>query len=179
MSEILVDLYSDTQTRPSRAMRAFMCDAEVGDEQRGEDPTVNLLQEMVADLLGKEAALFLPSGTMCNEIALKVHTRHGDEVLVDRTAHPIHFEAGAPGMLSGVILTGLDGDRGVFSAAQVESAVHAPSRYAPRTRLLWVENTSNLGGGTVWPLARIQEVCAAARHHGLATHLDGARLLNA
>src|SRR5215208_6671886 len=174
-----VDLSSDTQTRPSRATREFMCDAEVGDEQHGDDPTVNHLLEIVAELLGKEAAVFLPSGTMCNEIALKVHVRPGDEVLLDRTAHPIHFEAGGPGILSGAILTGLDGERGIFTPEQVESAVHAPSRYAPRTRLLWVENTSNLGGGTVWPLARIQEVCAAARDHGLATHLDGARLLNA
>src|SRR5215210_7365074 len=131
-----VDLYSDTQTRPSKAMRAFMCDAEVGDEQRGEDPTVNLLQEMVADLLGKEAALFLPSGTMCNEIALKVHVRPGDEVLLDRTAHPIHFEAGGPGLLSGAILTGLDGERGIFTVADVEAAIHLPGRYAPRTRLV-------------------------------------------
>jgi threonine aldolase len=176
---VTVDLYSDTQTRPSKGMRAFMCDAEVGDEQRGEDPTVNLLQEMVADLLGMEAALFLPSGTMCNEIALKVHTRHGDEVILDRTAHPIHFEAGAPGLLSGVILSGLDGERGVFTPEQVDAAVHAPGRYAPPTRLLWVENTSNLGGGTVWPLAQVQAVCAAGRRHGLATHMDGARLMNA
>ncbi len=176
---IEVDLYSDTQTRPSRAMREFMCDAEVGDEQRGEDPTVNQLQEMVADLLGKEAALFLPSGTMCNEIALKVHTRHGDEVLLDRTAHPIHFEAGAPGMLSGVILTGLDGDRGLFTPEMVEAAVHTPGRHAPPTRLLWVENTSNLGGGTIWPLAQARAVCTTARQHDLATHMDGARLINA
>ena len=174
-----VDLYSDTQTRPSRAMRQFICDADVGDEQRGEDPTVNLLQEMVADLLGKEAALFLPSGTMCNEISMKVHTRHGDEVLLDRTAHPIHFEAGAPGMLSGVILSPLDGDHGVFTPEMVDEAVHAPGRHAPPTRLLWVENTSNLGGGAVWPLPRVQAVCATARRHGLATHLDGARLMNA
>jgi threonine aldolase len=174
-----VDLYSDTQTRPSKAMRAFMCDAEVGDEQRGEDPTVNRLQEMVADLLGKEAALFLPSGTMCNEIALKVHVRPGDEVLLDHTAHPIHFEAGAPGMLSGAILTPLAGERGIFSAEQVDAAVHVPSRYAPRTRLLWVENTSNLGGGAVWPLDQVQAVCHIARERGMATHMDGARLMNA
>jgi threonine aldolase len=179
MAMVEVDLYSDTQTRPSRAMRAFMCEAEVGDEQRGEDPTVNELQEMVADLLGKESALFLPSGTMCNEIALKVHVRPGDEVLLDRTAHPIHFESGAPGMLSGAILSGLDGARGVFTPEQVETAVHAPSRYAPRTRLLWVENTSNLGGGTIWPLERVEAVCEVAQRHGLAAHMDGARLMNA
>jgi len=176
---IEVDLYSDTLTKPSRAMRAFMCDAEVGDEQKGEDPTVNRLQAIVADLLGTEAALFLPSGTMCNEIAIRVHTHPGDEVLLDRTAHPIHFEAGAPGMLSGVQLTGLDGTRGIFSAAQVEAAVHPPSRYAPRTRLLSIENTSNMGGGTVWPLAAVAAVAEAARRHGLAVHMDGARLLNA
>src|SRR5215212_3671896 len=104
-----VDLYSDTQTKPTRAMRAFMCEAEVGDEQRGEDPTVNLLQELVAELLGKEAALFLPTGTMCNEIALKVHTRPGDEVICDRTAHIWHYEGGAPGLLSGVLLSPLEG----------------------------------------------------------------------
>jgi len=174
-----VDLYSDTLTKPSAAMRAFMCDAEVGDEQKGEDPTVNRLQEMVAELLGKEAALFLPSGTMCNKIALKVHTRPGDEVLIDRTAHPIHFEAGAPGMLSGVIMSGLDGVRGIYTPEQVTAAVHAPSRHAPPTRLLWVEQTSNLGGGSVWPLERIHAVCAVARVHNLATHMDGARLMNA
>lgn len=174
-----VDLSSDTQTRPSRAMRAFMCDAEVGDEQHGDDPTVNLLLEMVADLLGKEAAVFLPSGTMCNEIALKVHVRPGEEVLLDRTAHPIHFEAGGPGILSGAILTGLDGERGIFTPEQVEAAVHAPSRYAPRTRLLWVENTANLGGGAVWPIEQVRAVCEVARRHGLSTHMDGARLMNA
>lgn len=179
MPSIEVDLYSDTGTRPSKAMRAFMCDAEVGDEQKGEDPTVNLLQEMVAELLGKEAALYLPSGTMCNEIALKVHTRPGEEVLLDRTTHPIHFEAGAPGMLSGVLMTGLAGERGIYTAAQVEAAIHAPSRYAPRSRLLWVENTSNLGGGTVWPLEKVRAVCDTARARELHTHMDGARLMNA
>src|SRR5579863_9110183 len=116
MAPIDVDLYSDTQTRPTRAMRAFMCDAEVGDEQKGEDPTVNRLQAMVANLLGKEAALYLPSGTMCNEIAVKVHTRPGDEVLIDRTAHVLTSEGGGPGMLSGVILSPLNGTNGVYTA---------------------------------------------------------------
>jgi threonine aldolase len=179
MPAIDVDLYSDTQTRPTRSMREFMCAAEVGDEQRGEDPTVNLLQEMVAELLGKEAALFLPSGTMCNEIAIRVHTRPGDEVLLDRTAHPIHFEGGGPGMLSGVLLTPLEGERGVFTAEQVAAALRWADRYSPRTRLVSVENTSNLGGGTVWPLAGVRAVCETAHRHGLAAHMDGARLLNA
>ena len=176
---IEVDLYSDTVTRPSAAMRRFMCDAPVGDEQKGEDPTVNRLQEMVAELLGKEAAVFLPSGTMCNEIAMRVHCRPGDEMLAHRTAHPIHFETGGPAALAGVNVRPLDGDKGQFDAAAVEAGVRPDSRHFPRSRLLWVEQTSNLGGGSVWPLERIEGVVRAGRAHGLATHLDGARLMNA
>ena len=175
----MIDLFSDTLTKPTPEMRRFMCDAEVGDEQKGEDPTVNLLQEMVAELLGKEAALYLPSGTMCNEIAVKVHTRPGDEVLADRTSHLIHYEGGGPGLLSGVIMTALAGERGVFTAAQVRAAMRPRSRYMPPTRMVSVENTSNLGGGRVWPLATVQEVGAAARTLELASHMDGARLMNA
>jgi threonine aldolase len=176
---IAVDLYSDTLTRPTLAMRRFMCDAPVGDEQKGEDPTVNQLQEMVAELLGKETAVFLPSGTMCNEIAMRVHCRPGDEMLAHRTAHPIHFETGGPAALAGVNVRPLDGARGQFDAAAVEEAVRPDSRYFPRSRLLWVEQTSNLGGGSVWPLPRIERVVEAGRRHGLATHMDGARLMNA
>jgi threonine aldolase len=176
---IEIDLYSDTVTRPTPAMRRFMCEAEVGDEQKGEDPTVNQLQEMVADLLGKEAALFLPSGTMCNEIAIRVHCRPGEEMLAHRTAHPIHFESGGPGALAGVNVQALDGPRGQYDAEAVSAAIRPESRYMPRSRLVWVEQTSNLGGGSVWPLARIQAVTRIARERGLATHLDGARLMNA
>jgi threonine aldolase len=178
-TRIEVDLYSDTVTRPTPAMRRFMCEAEVGDEQKGEDPTVNHLQEMVAELLGKEAALFLPSGTMCNEIAMRVHCRPGDEMLAHRTAHPIHFETGGPAALAGVNVRPLDGPRGQFDAAAVHEGVRSDSRYSPRSRLLWVEQTSNLGGGSVWPLERIESVIAAGRRHGLAAHMDGARLMNA
>jgi threonine aldolase len=175
-----VDLYSDTVTRPTPAMRRFMCDAPVGDEQKGEDPTVNRLQAMVAELLGKEAAVFLPSGTMCNEIAMRVHCRPGDEMLAHRTAHPIHFESGGPAALAGVNVRALDGPRGQYDAAAAAEAIRPPEvRYFPRSRLLWVEQTSNLGGGAVWPLPRIEAVVEVARRHGLATHLDGARLLNA
>jgi threonine aldolase len=176
---IEIDLFSDTVTRPTAEMRRFMCDAEVGDEQKGEDPTVNLLQEQVADLLGKEAALFLPSGTMCNEIALRVHCRPGDEMLAHRTAHPIHFEGGGPAALAGVNVGALDGPRGQFDAASAEAAIHFESRYSPRTRLLWVEQTSNLGGGSIWPLDRIRAVADVARRRGLRAHMDGARLVNA
>jgi threonine aldolase len=174
-----VDLASDTVTRPTADMRRFMCDAEVGDEQKFEDPTVNQLCEMVAELLGKEAAVFLPSGTMCNEIALRVHARPGEEVIAHHTAHPINSETGGPAALAGVNVRAIDGPCGQFDAAAVEAAVRPSSRYAPRTRLLWVEQTSNHGGGSVWSLARLEAVTAAARRHGLATHMDGARLMNA
>src|SRR5919201_5307437 len=175
-----VNLYSDTQTRPTDGMRRAIASAEVGDEQRSLDPTVTALQDRVADLLGQEAGLFLLSGTMCNEIALRLHIRPGgDEVLLDRTAHPIVAEAGGPAAVSGAMLHPLDGDGGVFTAAQLEEAIGAPeNRYAPRPRLVSVEQTTNIGGGRVWPLATIREVLDVARLHGLRTHLVGARLLN-
>jgi threonine aldolase len=179
---IEIDLYSDTMTKPTPEMRRAIAEAEVGDEQKGEDPTVNRLQEMVADLLGKEAALFLPSGTMCNEIAIRVHCKPGDEMLAHHTAHPIHFETGGPAALAGVNARSLDGPRGIYDAATVEQAmaVRPPgSRYNPRSRLLWVEQTSNLGGGAVWPIEQIRTVTDVARRWGLMCHMDGARLMNA
>lgn len=178
-ARIEVDLYSDTVTKPTAAMRRFMCDAEVGDEQKGEDPTVNRLQEAVAELLGKEAAVFLPSGTMCNEIAMRVHCRPGDEMIAHRTAHPIHFETGGPAALAGVNVRGIDGARGQYDVAALAEAIRPEGRYAPRSRLVWVEQTSNLGGGSIWPIDRVAAIGATARRHALATHLDGARLMNA
>ena len=176
----MINLYSDTQTLPTPAMREAMARAPVGDEQRMEDPSVNRLCEMAAGLLGKESAVFLPSGTMCNEIAIRVHCSAGDEVIADRTSHIVHFEGGAPAALSGVMVASLDGERGVYSGAQARAAVRDPAnRYAPRSRLLAVEQTANLGGGTVWPLAALRAVVEAAGEHDLATHMDGARLLNA
>jgi threonine aldolase len=176
-----INLYSDTQTRPSDGMRAAIASASVGDEQRGLDPTTRALEERVASLLGHEAGLFLPSGTMCNEIALRVHARPGgDEVILDRTAHPVNSEAGGPAMVSGLMVRVLDGDRGVFTPAQLEAAVRpAGNRYTPRSRLVCVEQTSNLGGGTVWPLSAVRSVLEVARRYGLRTHMDGARLMNA
>ena len=176
-----VNLYSDTQTRPTAGMRAAMAAAEVGDEQRRADPTVNALQERVAKLLGHEAALFLPSGTMCNEIALRLHVRPGgDAILLDRTAHPLVAEAGGPAAVSGAVLVALDGEGGVFTPAQLDAATSAPGdRYAPRSRVVSVEQTTNLGGGRVWPLQTISDVVGVARRRGLRAHLDGARLLNA
>jgi threonine aldolase len=176
---IAVELYSDTQTRPTAAMRRAMAEAEVGDEQQHEDPEVNALCAEVADLLGKEAAVFMPSGTMCNEVALAVHCRPGEEVLVHETAHPIHAEAGGPAVLARVILTPLPGARGIFGPGALEARIRTTNRHAPRSRLVSIEQTSNLGGGTVWTLAQIRAVTDVARRHGLATHMDGARLMNA
>ena len=181
MSGAAVNLFSDTQTQPTPAMRRAMANADVADEQRLEDPTVNALQERVAELLGKEAALFLPSGTMCNAIAFRLHVRPGgDEVILDRTSHPVQYEAGGPAALSGAMLRVLDGDGGVFTAAQVEEAVRpAGDRYGPRSRLVSIEQTTNIGGGRVWPLEAVRAVLDVAARHDLRTHLDGARLMNA
>jgi threonine aldolase len=175
-----INLHSDTQTRPSAQMRAAMAAAEVGDEQRGLDPTTRELEERVAALLGHESAVFLPSGTMCNAIGLRLHVRPGgDEVILDADAHPIIAEGGGPAQLSGAMLRRLDGDGGIFTAAQLEAAVQPDSRYSPRSRLVSVEQTTNIGGGRVWPLQAIREILVAARRHDLRAHLDGARLLNA
>ncbi len=179
MSQIRIDLYSDTQTRPTPAMRRAMAEAPVGDEQRGEDPSVNRLCDTGAELLGKHAALFLPSGTMCNEIAILVHCRPGDEIIADTTAHIINAEGGGPAVFAGAMVRPLLGARGVFGAEQVSAALRAPGRYTPNTRLVAVEQTSNFGGGTIWPLEAIRSVAETAHGLDLALHMDGARLLNA
>ncbi len=179
MNNIRIDLYSDTHTRPTPEMRRFISRAEVGDEQQRADPTVNRLVEMVSDLLGKEDAVFLPSGTMCNEIAFRVHCRPGDEIIMDHTAHPWHFESGGPAALSGAMIYPVTGKRGIFSAEQVEAAIRPADNHFPRSRVVSVEQTTNLGGGAIWPLETMREVCAAADRHGLARHMDGARLMNA
>jgi threonine aldolase len=179
MQNIRIDLYSDTLTKPTREMRKFMSEAEVGDEQKKEDPTINLLLEMVCDLLGKEDALFLPSGTMCNQIAFRVYCRPGDEIIMDQTAHTLHFETGGPAALSGAVMSPLCGKRGVFSAKQFEAAVRPDGNHFPRSRVVLIEQTSNLGGGTIWPLETIEGISAIAQKHDIARHMDGARLFNA
>ncbi len=176
---VRADFYSDTLTRPTEGMRRAMAGAEVGDEQKGEDPSVNRLLDEVCELLGKPAAVFLPSGTMANQISLAVHCGPGDEFYCDRTAHPLHSEAGGAGAIAGAQPRALDGEGGVFTAHQLEAALSPHSRYAPRPRLVWVEQTANLAGGTCWTDSQIKEVTEAAARRGLVTHLDGARLLNA
>jgi threonine aldolase len=177
----MVNLYSDTQTRPTAGMRRAMAEAEVGDEQKFEDPTVNALCARVAELLGKEAAVFLPSGTMCNEIAFRLHIRPGgDEAILHRTAHPIIAEAGGPAAFAGAVLHPLDSPDGTFTGDDVRAALRpAGDRYMPRSRLVSVEQTVNMAGGRVWPLERIRGVVEAAQEHGLRLHMDGARLMNA
>jgi threonine aldolase len=179
MPEIEIDLYSDTQTRPTPEMRDAMASAPVGDEQRGEDPSVNRLCDMTAELLGKEAAVFMPSGTMCNQIAILVHCRPGDEIIADRTAHIINSEGGGPAVFSGTMVRPIDGDRGIFSPEQAEAAIRKARRHAPRTRMIEIEQTANSGGGSIWPLETIRGVGAVAKAHDLILHMDGARLLNA
>ena len=175
----MIDLRSDTVTKPSDGMRQAMAAAEVGDDVYGEDPTVNRLQETVADLLGKEAGLFVPSGVMANQIGIKVHTQPGDEVIVERQSHIFNYESGAPALLSGVQLGALDGAGGLLEADQVESALRPAGDAFPRTRLVCVENTANKPGGVTYSLKRIEALAAVARAQGLRLHLDGARLWNA
>jgi len=175
----MIDLSSDTVTKPSRPMMAAMMAAAVGDDQRQEDPTVNALQDKVAQLLGKEAAIFLPSATMANEIALKVHTQPGDEAIVERSCHFVTSEGGGPAFLSGVMLHMIEGTRGIFMPQQVEAGIRRDDPHCPRTRVVCVEQTSNRGGGSVWPLDTLRDVADVAHKHRLGTHMDGSRLMNA
>lgn len=174
-----IDLRSDTVTKPSPEMRRAMAQAEVGDDVYGEDPTVNRLQEVVAGLLDKEAALFVASGTMGNQVAIRTHTQPGDEVILDAESHIFHYEAAAPAALSGVQLRTVRGERGHPTAEQIEPLIRPQDLHAPHTRLICLENTHNRGGGTILPMKTLQGVAALARSRGLLMHLDGARLLNA
>jgi len=176
---IRINLLSDTQTRPTAGMREAIARAEVGDEQIGDDPSVNVLCERVADLLGKQAAVFMPSGTMCNVAATLTHCRPGDEIIAHESAHIIAREGGAHAALGGFQITPLPGNNGQFSPDAFGKALHPRSRYQPPQTLVSVEQTANIGGGTIWKKAALDEVVQIARSHGLATHMDGARLLNA
>jgi threonine aldolase len=176
---VRINLLSDTQTKPTPAMREAMARAEVGDEQVGDDPSVNLLCERVAELLGKEAAVFMPSGTMCNVTATLVHCRPGDEILAHETAHLIAREGGAHAALGGFQITSLKGDDGQFTPETLRKALHPRTRYQPTQVLVSVEQTANIGGGTIWKKKALDEVVTIAKSAGMATHMDGARLLNA
>ena len=180
----MIDLRSDTVTKPTPQMREVMAGAPVGDDVYGEDPSVQALEAHVAELLGKDDAVFMPTGSMTNQVAIRSHTEPGDRVLMDRASHVVRSEGGAPAALSGVTAHRIDGQRGLFTAEQVRDAVGVRHPYNPGTlnppaTLLSVENTHNGGGGTVWPLAQLEAVVEEARSFGLSAHLDGARLWNA
>jgi threonine aldolase len=179
----LIDLRSDTVTRPTQAMRAALAAAVVGDDVLGDDPTVQALEERVAQLLGKEAALFVPSGTMANQLALGSLCGQGDELICERGSHVVNYEGGALSALWGVQSLVIDGTRGLFSVDELKARLRPPGHHddphAPRQRVLALEDTHNRGGGTVWPIAQLEAVAAAGRAAGLAVHLDGARLWNA
>src|SRR6476646_7630225 len=179
MQDSVIDLRSDTVMRPTPAMRAAIQAAEVGDDVFSEDPTVNRLQERVAGLLGKEAALFVPSGTMSNQICVKAHTQPGDELLCEATCHIYNYEAGGPAVLSGVTCRTFEGDYGILDVSQLDGKIRADDQHLVRTRLVCLENTHNRGGGRVYPLEKIQAISAWAHQNGLIMHLDGARIWNA
>ncbi|HEV7878003.1 threonine aldolase family protein [Bradyrhizobium sp.] len=176
---VRINLLSDTQTRPAPGMREAMARAEVGDEQIGDDPTTNLLCERVAELLGRKAAVFMPSGTMCNVAATLVHCRPGDEILAHETAHIISREGGAHAALGGFQVTRLPGADGKFTLDTFRAALHPRTRYEPPQTVVSVEQTANIGGGTIWARADLDAIAKAAKANGMVTHMDGARLLNA
>jgi len=178
-----IPLSSDTETRPTAAMREAIAAAEVGDEQRNEDPTIIALQERVAELVGMEAALFMPTGTMCNVVGVKTHTRPGDVVIADWMCHIVRAESGGAALASGVMIEPIETERGIFTSEQLEEAIDrvraTPAPHSPPSRLVCVEQTHNFGGGAVWSLQELRAIRETAGKHGLAVHMDGARLMNA
>jgi threonine aldolase len=176
---VRINLLSDTQTRPTPGMREAMASADVGDEQIGDDPTTNLLCERVAELLGKQAAVFMPSGTMCNVAATLSHCRPGDEILAHETAHIIAREGGAHAALGGFQVTKLSGADGKFTPDTFRAALHPRTRYEPPQTVVSVEQTANIGGGTIWKKTDLDAIANTAKASGMVTHMDGARLLNA
>lgn len=179
MTSTPIDLRSDTVTKPTLEMRAAMARAEVGDDVFDEDPTVHVLQDRVARMLGKESALFVPSGTMANQICIRAHTSPGDELICETTSHVYVWEAGGPAALSGVTTRPVDGDFGVLDIQQIHHLIRPASEHYTRSRLVVLENTHNRGGGRVYPLEKIQAISTWAHSNGLAMHLDGARIWNA
>lgn len=176
---MIVDLRSDTVTKPTPAMRQAMAEAEVGDDVFGEDPTVNRLQERVAELLGKESALFVPTGTMSNEIAIKVWTKPGDAVLMDKECHILHYELAGPAVLAGVQMEQVPTHKGAMDVEEVRKRIRIEDDHCPGTALLCVENTHNRCGGTILPIENLKELSECVHKHGLRVHMDGARLMNA
>ncbi len=175
----MIDLRSDTVTKPSQAMREAMASAEVGDDVFAEDPTINALQEYCAELFGKERALYVPSGTMANQVSLNAHTQPGDEIICEYGCHIFNYECGAPSVLSGVQLHPLHGDHGILTPDQIEAAIRPDNVHHATTRVIELENTHNRAGGVVYPIEVVAAISEMVREYGLKMHLDGARLMNA
>jgi threonine aldolase len=174
-----IDLRSDTVTRPTPEMRRAMMEAEVGDDVYGEDPTVNRLEEQAAEIAGKQAALFVPTGTMGNTIAVKLHTEHGQEVICDSRAHILDYELSMVAWFSGCVIRAIPTTTGILSWDEIKRLIKPVNPYSAPTGLIAIENTHNMWGGTVYPLETIYEICEGAREHGLKVHMDGARIFNA
>ncbi len=175
----MIDLRSDTVTQPTDAMWEVMRSAPLGDDVLGDEPSVIELEHTVADLLGKEAALFTPSGTMANQLAIRCCCQAGDEIITHRENHIIHYETGAPAAISGCMIKGVDGPGGIFTGDDVRQAIRGIDIHAPLSRIVMIENTHNRGGGAVWQKEPFEDVASAAHEHGLDVHIDGARILNA
>lgn len=175
----MVDLRSDTLTQPSAEMREAICNAQVGDDVFGEDPSINRLQEMMAGITGKEAALFVASGTMGNQICIKTHTQPGNEIIVEKNSHLFNYECGAPGLLSHVQVLPINGQRGSFTVEQVKASIRPQNVHHPQTALICIENTHNRSGGTIFPFPEIEKISGFAKENKIKLHLDGARLWNA
>lgn len=179
MNNITIDLFSDSMTKPTAEMRRFIYESEVGDEQKNEDPTVNILIDKCCDLFGKESALFMPTGTMCNLVAFLVHCEQGDEVILDATAHSMHYEVAGISSFAGAIPRVLNGENGIFTLDQFKSAIRPVNRHLPKSKMVHIEQTANLGGGAIWPLEEMNKICQEARANDIICHMDGARLLHA
>ena len=179
MTNAIIDLRSDTVTRPSSGMRKAIFNAEVGDDVYGEDPTVNQLEQYVASKLGFDAGLFVPSGTMGNQIAIKVHTQPGQEVIIERYGHSFAYETGGMAALAGVQAKLVDGERGIMRASQIEAAINPADSHYAKTSLIVVENSANRGGGTIYSIDCLREIAELATRANLALHMDGARIWNA
>lgn len=175
----MIDLRSDTVTKPTEAMRKAMATAEVGDDVLGEDPTVNQLQDRIASILGKEAGLFVPSGTMANQVAIKTHIQPGDEIIIDQNAHIFYYECGAAAVISGGQFHCLRGEKGILSAEIIDAAIRPEDIHQPPTRLICLENSHNRGGGSIYTLENLAGIAQLAARHDIRVHLDGARLFNA
>ncbi len=179
MNRRFIDMRSDTATRPTPAMREAMTRADVGDDSAGEDPTVNALLERAASMFGKEAALFVPTGTQANQIAIKVYTNPGDEIIADPTCHPYRSELGAAALISGVQFSFVEAERGVYSRKEAESVHRALSERTSRSAIIWVENTHNAGGGQIFPLKNLKSLRTLSLQKEIPLHIDGARIFNA